>query len=184
MAKKAELTEADRKAKGQIARQKAILKKDPDVVSDAINAVFRWRGQPIVKSDQEVAERLTFFFQSCADTGEMPTVEKLALALGTYGERVRKWERGADMLPGMTESTSDMIRKAKQMIQATDAELVIKGAMGATQYIFRAKNYYGMTDNVEPVVAAKDKTQSKEQLEKRYSEVVDVEYREKQAEKK
>lgn len=51
---------------------------------------------------------------------------------------------------------SDVVKKAKDLISTLEAELARDGEINSTVYIFRAKNYFGMTDKqeieVKPVV--------------------------------
>lgn len=161
------------------AKRKSTLAKDPDAVTSAVDSVYYWRGRKLVQSDMDVADRLNEFFVYCSSSGELPTVEKMCLALGSYDQKVRQWERGKDLMPGMTDATPELIKKAKQMIAATDAELVIRGNLHPTTYMFRGKNFYGMKDQVEQVITDTQKTQTKEELQKKYTDVIDVEYEQK-----
>jgi hypothetical protein len=45
-----------------------------------------------------------------------------------------------------------MIKKAKDLIAAYDANLVAEGKLNPVTYIFRSKNYYGMKDQQEHVI--------------------------------
>lgn len=158
-------------------RQKAgnkVAQKD-QAKRQALDAVTYFQGLPTVQTDVDVANRLSMFFDRCRETGEAPTVEKMCLALGTYYVKVSEWEHNRRLRPGMSQSTTEMIRKAKQMIAAYDAEMVMNGQLNATAYFFRSKNYYGMKDQVEQVLTSKDTEQTYEDLEKRYGEVIDVE---------
>lgn len=174
-AEKNALTKAEKKEQAALEKKTAI--------SDTLSNILYWQGAKLVKSDVEVGERLTLFFRRCAETGELPTVEKMSLALGTYSERVNRWEHGQGLLPHMTESTTEMIRRAKHVIAAMDAELAMTGRANTNVYVFRAKNYYGMKDQVETVVTAnKDQIKTPEQLQKRYGNVIDVKYEHKKPE--
>ena len=52
------------------------------------------------------------------------------------------------------ELTKLIAKKALEMIHATDAVLTESGKMNPVTYIFRSKNYYGMSDRQEIVVSA------------------------------
>lgn len=120
----------------------------PGEIKDMIGNVLYWYKRDIVKSDEECAERLNEFFQHCTETGEIPTVEKMCLALGTTRQTVYRWEQGE-----LTHTRSDMIKKAKEILAAIDAELVSHNKIPQVTYIFRAKNFFGMSDKTEVVVA-------------------------------
>ena len=117
-------------------------------VKDALTNILYWRKREIVHSDEECAERLDEFFDRVNQTGEIPTVEKLALALGTTRKTVWDWENGR----GVSAARCDMIKTAKEILAALDAELVSKGKIPQVTYIFRAKNYFGMRDQAEVIV--------------------------------
>ena len=120
----------------------------PTEISGMLNAVMRWWDRPIVKSDDECAERLDDFFKVLAETGELPTVEKMCLALGTIRSTVWNWENGI----GCSPARQQMIKKAKEMLAAMDAELVSRRKIPETTYIFRSKNYHGLKDQTDVVV--------------------------------
>ena len=72
----------------------------------------------------------------------MVTVEKMCLALGYARTTVFDWENGRHC----SLARSDMIKKAKDLIATTDAEMAAEGKINPVVYIFRAKNYFGMKD--------------------------------------
>lgn len=140
-------------------------------ISQIIKNGLKWVKRDIVKSDEECAERLDEFFAECARTGEIPTVEKMALALGTVREVVWKWGNGV----GCSSERSLMIKKAKQILANIDAELVLGRKIPETTYIFRSKNYYGMRDNVELTVAPQNPlgdTLDQKELEAKIADIV------------
>ena len=116
-----------------------------DAVKKALGSAMYWYKREVPKTDEEFAERLNEFFEHCYETNEIPTVEKMALALGTYREQVWKWE--TQEIKGRL--VSNMLKKAKSMISVMDAELAMTGKIQPVVYIFRAKNYYGMKDQVD-----------------------------------
>lgn len=118
-----------------------------DEIKQIISNSFYWFNYPIVKSDEECAERLNEFFRHCNETGEIPTVEKMCLALGTVRQTVYRWETGE-----LGSVRQDIIKKAKEILASIDAELVSAGKIPQITYIFRAKNFFGLTDKQELVV--------------------------------
>ena len=95
----------------------------------------------------------------------------MCLALGTYRDAVWGWERGEK-----GSVRAEMIKKAKFILAAMDAELVQQNKIPQVTYIFRSKNYYGMKDQQEVVVTPTnpvgDATAQKE-LAERYHVVFD-----------
>jgi hypothetical protein len=118
-----------------------------DEIKDILKNSLYWYNREIVKTDDECAERLNEFFTRLAETGEIPTVEKMCLALGTVRQTVYDWEQGTQ---GNVRSV--MIKKAKEILASLDAELVSRGKIPQITYIFRAKNFFGMQDKQEYVL--------------------------------
>lgn len=116
-------------------------------IKGMISNVLYWYKRPIVKTDEECAERLNEFFSHVNETGEIPTVEKMCLALGTTRQTVYRWEQGE-----LNNVRRDMIKKAKEILAAIDAELVSRNKIPTISYIFRAKNFYGMADQTNIVL--------------------------------
>ena len=143
------------------------FKGDKSEIGQILNNSLYWFNRPIVKTDEECAERLNEFFKHCAENNELPTVEKMCLALGTVRQTVWNWESGAT---NVSQQRRDMLKKAKEIISAMDAELAAKGKIPVPTYIFRAKNYYGMRDDPQVVVQVNDNSEKVdiEDIKKRY----------------
>lgn len=118
-----------------------------DEIKEILKNNLYWYKREIVKSDEECAERLNEFFARLAETGEIPTVEKMCLALGTTRTTVWEWQQG-----NMGTVRANIVKKAKEILAALDAELVSKGKIPQVTYIFRAKNFFGMVDKQEYVL--------------------------------
>lgn len=106
-----------------------------------------------IKSNEELIERLDFFFTQCEETQQIPTIEKMALVLGYTTVTLNNLTYETDKAPKwVTPETGHIIKKAKQTIAAMDADLVQEGKIQPVVWMFRAKNYYGMRDQQEIVV--------------------------------
>lgn len=100
-------------------------------------------------TSQELADRFDKLFDMCFHNNFIPTVEALALCSG--------WDRRTlwDIETGVShkgDGMSDIIKQAKEFIATMEAELARDGEINSTVYIFRAKNFYGMSDKQEVVV--------------------------------
>ena len=129
----------------------ASIEKTTTATKDEIKQILQnslyWYDRTIVKTDEECAERLNEYFKHVAETGEIPTVEKMCLALGTTRSTVWDWEHGE-----LGIARANMIKKAKEILASLDAELVSRGKIPQITYIFRAKNFFGMKDRQEYVL--------------------------------
>lgn len=94
--------------------------------------------------DDEAEQRIIDMFTDCFENNSYPTVEKLALCLGTARTHLWEWEKQETK----GKRRSDMIKQAKEIIASIDAEAVSLGMLNHIAYIFRAQNYYGLTNDV------------------------------------
>lgn len=140
----------------------------PEEIARAIQNSFQYFNRQIVKSDEECAERINGYFKDCHDQQMLPTIENMSLALGTVRQVLWQWENGQ----GCSRARTDMIKKAKQILAAIDAELVSSGKIPQVVYIFRAKNFWQMSDQQEIIVSAPniDQDMSANDIAKRYIE--------------
>ena len=125
-------------------------KADPAVVSLMLTDVLESYKQPKVKSDDELMQRIDGYFRDCANKGQYPTVEEMAMSTGYTLSTVWDWENGRNK--GFSCNTSEVIKKAKDFIKTFDAKMAIAGQIDFVTYCFRAKNYYGMRDQTDLVI--------------------------------
>ena len=143
--------------------------EDKALVSKLLTEVLVEHRQPRVKSDEELAERLNDYFTRCAMNGQVPTVEEMCMSTGYSYSTCYDWEVGRNK--GFSSETSNIIKKAKDVLKTFDAKLVISGKLNFLAYCFRAKNYYGMVDKQEMVVTPNvnnDSDYNADDIRKRY----------------
>ena len=153
------------------AKFEAKTEAEKQVVRQLLNETLHEYRKPRVTSDKELAERLDEYFAQCAATGQTPSVEEMCLSTGYTSDTCWDWEVGRNK--GFSSETSAIIKKAKNFLKTFDAKMAIAGQMGFLVYCFRAKNYYGMTDQKEVVITpAVEATVPQEVLEERYRDVL------------
>ena len=139
-------------------------------VSALLGEVLLEFKRPRVRDDVELAQRLEEYFEHCAQTGQIPTMEEMALSTGYTAKTFGEWATGQNT--GFSQNTSEIAQKAKALMAAFDAKLVVNGKVNFLTYCFRAKNYYGMKDRqdyaVEPVNTNVE-NYSLEDIKSRYS---------------
>ena len=143
-----QIVTAVKKRGGKITSAEVNNTATKDEMQTMIGNVLYWYKRDMVKSDDECADRLNEFFQRIHQTGEIPTVEKMCLSLGAVRSVVWEWENGSK---GKTRA--NIIKKAKEILAALDAEMVQNNKIPQVTYIFRAKNFYHMADKTEVVLA-------------------------------
>ena len=123
------------------------------------------------KNDDELCDRLNWFFKTCAETQQLATVEKMCLALSWSRQYVFELENGTKR--GFSSDTADILKKAKNLIASMDAELAQEGKIQPVVYMFRAKNYYGMKDQQDVVVTPNQAGdfQDRATIEAKYAEL-------------
>ena len=104
-----------------------------------------------VETDDELVERIDNFFSLCSQKAQVPSFEKLCLAVGYTKAEVTAWESGTSR--GFSVRTGAIIRQAKLALSAIEADLAMQGQIQPSVYQFRSKNFSGMKDQTETVVA-------------------------------
>lgn len=128
-----------------------------------------------VQNDEELCERLNWYFQQCAESQQLITVEKMCIALGYSKSVVMDWLRG--FRSGFSQYTKDILAQALELIAASDADLAQEGRIQPVVYLFRAKNFYNMSDRQEVVVTPNNplgEYQDAKTIEAKYQELPDI----------
>jgi hypothetical protein len=158
--------EEDR-VKGGLANYKANMTAKSQELAEIGRGIMYWAFRERAVTDQEIEDRVREFFDWHLETGNFPTFEKLALALGYTREVLYAWERGGY---GSTEVRQRVIRNAKELLASYEAALATEGRLNPFVYQFRAKNYFGMRDQQEHILtpsAPLGENRSPEEIAKR-----------------
>ena len=131
------------------------VQEDMDFLSQQLSACLTAYLQPMCKSDEELQERILYFFNWCQVQAHLPTFEELALYCGFTTVQYNNIIKGKRK--GFSEETPMILEKAKEVFKALDASLAERSKINVAAYIFRAKNFYDMVDKVETVIATEEK---------------------------
>ena len=132
---------------------------DPESMSLVGKAILAGRiamSMPPVQNNAELLTRLDEYFEMAQKREIPPTVEEMALYCGYSAQTFADWRLGLNRgfpdepEPGL--STAKIVKKAMTLMHQVDAVLSESGKLNTIAYIFRSKNYYGMTDRQEIVV--------------------------------
>ena len=126
---------------------------------------------PKVQSDEELYTRFVEYFQRCAQTSRIPTIEEAMLCTGYSWIAMQKTRAGEKKIRWATEKTPEIIEWAVELCKTYDAKMVMAGKLPQVPYIFRSKNYYDMSDKTEVHVTATTPEQemNAEDIIKRYA---------------
>ena len=128
-----------------------------------------------IKQPEQVGQRITDYFQLCADSDMKPTVTAMALALGL--DRRRLWEIKTGAAVGghaqqqLPAETLDLIKKAYEILETTMENYANSGKINPVMAIFMMKNHFGYQDKTEYVLTPNQKQDSDydaEDIRKRY----------------
>ena len=130
--------------------------KEPDTKvkqerATVMSNLYKWYQVPKVdaRDDYAIEQRLNEFLRISSESGELVTVEKLALALGVTTRTLQGWKRGE----GVSQARKDMINQAYELIHAFESTMAYDGNIDKTVYIFRSKNHFDMVDRKDVVVS-------------------------------
>lgn len=107
---------------------------------------------PKVQSDEELYTRFVEYFQRCAQSSRIPTIEEAMLCTGYSWIMLQKCRAGDRRFSWSTPQTPEIIEWAVELCKTYDAKMVMAGKLPQVPYIFRSKNFYGMRDQVDQVV--------------------------------
>lgn len=102
--------------------------------------------QPRVKTDEELIDRINWYFNYCIQTGTRPGVEGMALACGLNRQRLWDAQNGRFKL-GL--KTKEIIEDAKQKLVTFHEALMLSGKINPVTGIFLAKANYDYREVTE-----------------------------------
>ena len=105
--------------------------------------------QPKVMSDNQLRDRLNEYLNRCYRGGIKPTVEAGLLATGYSKPYMLEIAKGRCRCRYFTPQASEIVQKFLDIVSAWSAQMVLEGQIPQIPYIFREKNYGGMSDKVE-----------------------------------
>lgn len=115
-------------------------------------------------SPEEMEMAIANWWERCLRTGMFPTKRGLALALGTTWASIEDWAKGSH-----GEAYAKILQQVFEMMAEADEQMVLNGAVNPVIYIFRGKNYHGLSDKQENVITHTDGVKkTREELEAEY----------------
>lgn len=126
--------------------------------------------QPKVMSDTQLKERLNQYLNRCVRAKQYPTVEEGLLSTGYSKQYMLDIAKGKARGRYFTPEAAEIITKFLDIVAALDAKMVMTGVAPQIPYIYRSKNFYGMSDKteVQVAVAAPEEELDAEEIAKRY----------------
>lgn len=115
-------------------------------------------------SPEEMEVAIANWWNRCIESGLFPTKRGLALALGTTWKTIEEWSKGS-----LGDTYAKILQQVFEMMAEADEQMVLNGAVNPVLYIFRSKNYHGLSDKQENVITHTDGIKkTREELEAEY----------------
>jgi len=118
----------------------------PGEVSQMLSSIDTICKLPKVSTDEELRERINWYFEYCVNNDVRPGVEQLALACGCDRRTLWDWQVGNSR---NGSRRGEIIREAKQRLASFHETLMLYGKINPITAIFIAKNHYGYIDRTE-----------------------------------
>ena len=128
---------------------------------------------PRVRNEDELEERLDYYFQWCSANDMKPSVATMALACGVDRRTMWKWETGQE---GSTPRKRDLVKKAKALLNGILEDYMLNGKVNPVTGIFLSKNHFGYRDQQEVVLTPTNplgEDTDVKTLEEKYSNIPD-----------
>lgn len=101
-----------------------------------------WELPPVRKGEVELAkQRIAEYFQFCQSADRKPSVEGLALALGTSRQNLWLWEQAGDEM-------GEIVARAKALINAMLTDFAMNNKIPCVYGIWLQKNHFGYTEAI------------------------------------
>lgn len=124
-------------------------------------------------SDEQVEDRIRFYFAHCTNDDMKPTVTGLARFLGISRFTLHDWCSGARR--GKSDNRTEIIRKAYDTLAELWEDYMLNGKINPVSGIFIGKNHFNYTNKQEIIVTPNNPLgdmDNPEEIEQRYLESV------------
>lgn len=98
-------------------------------------------------SDEQVQERIKWYFEHCADNDMKPTVTGMANALGIAVITLHDWCIGRRR--GKTDNRTEIVQRAYAVLGELWEDYMLNGKVNPVSGIFIGKNHFGYADKTE-----------------------------------
>lgn len=126
------------------APQKALDLIPADAVREMVGSLRELHDLGIPRTDEEVRDRVTSYFEFCEHSSIRPGIESLCLSLHITRNTLFKWVRGI----GCSLERQEIAETAKQMCIAYIECATLSGRLNPASSIFALKNWAGYRDSI------------------------------------
>lgn len=126
-----------------------------------------------LKNPQEIQDRITLYFNACAEDDMKPTLMGMCVALGF--DRATFYRAREGQFPTIPQETRIILKKASDILNAQMEAYMQNGKINPVSGIFLMKNHYHYTDEQKMVVEAGQNlgdTIDQKKLEEKYKDAL------------
>lgn len=158
----------------EIKPKKVACFKTPEDLQEsgkAIAEILYEASLPRVRSNEQLYQRFTDYFNRCISAERIPTIEECFLCTGYSYTVMQAVRNGKHLMPWCTNETIEIVAWAVDVCRAYDAKMVMAGKLPQVPYIFRSKNHYGMSDTTKVEIvttAVEEKPKSLDDIARKY----------------
>lgn len=127
-----------------VAPQQMLEDMEPSVVQEMVTSLKQLHDLGKPETDEEVEQRIDYYFQFCQQSGLRPGVESLSAALHVSRQTLFCWSNGVNCSTRRTEA----VQAAKALISAFLEQCALTGKINPASGIFLMKNWLGYKDTV------------------------------------
>ena len=110
-----------------------------------------------ISNEKQVADRIEWYFEHCADEDMKPTVMGMANALGIDRRTLYDWGRGK-----FRDAThSPVVKRAYAVLEELYEDYMLNGKINPVSGIFLGKNHFNYTDKQDIVVTPNNPLEQK-----------------------
>ena len=132
---------APKRTKAEMTKEEK-RERNAEIIRAAVSAMSLKPLNP--KDVKGVSERISIYFNSCADRGARPSLPGLCNVLGIDKQIWKRWIGGEE-----GKELAYMASRTMGALEAIWADLSMDGALNPASGIFGAKNWYGYKDTPE-----------------------------------
>lgn len=123
---------------------KAFEENEPEVVGEIVNSLIDLADMGKCKTDDEVQQRLDYYFRLCAEREFRPGIESMSAALGISRKTLYAWRQGI----GCSEYRQEIVNRAVSLCHGFLEQAILRGKINPASGIFFLKNWASYKDTI------------------------------------
>ena len=123
---------------------KSFEENEPEVVGEIVKSLIDLADMGKPRTDDEVQQRIDYYFRLCAEREFRPGIESMSAALGISRKTLYAWRKGK----GCSEYRTEIVNRAVSLCHGFLEQAILRGKINPASGIFFLKNWAGYKDTV------------------------------------